>query len=242
MMIILLIVLLVSCSTLCLGRDGVDLSVETSLETWKCLQQDHNISYAKIRVYRNVGQVDSNATMSIKLATHVLGHNVDAYIFPCISTSAYAISKNVTCPSAEEQIDELLNYLTDHDISFAVNGVHRQQYSLGRLWLDIEDEVPAKYFDSNITVNTNFLTDIVSAMNMKNIPIGIYTTKTYWTNIMGGIMGYDIYPLWYPRYDGLNDMSFFAPFAGWDSVDIKQTNGNVGYCDLSQVDSDYMLD
>ena len=55
----------------------------------------------------------------------------------------------------------------------------------------------------------------------------------------------DIYtniPLWYPRYDGYNNMSFFSSFANWDSVYIKQTNGDVNYCNITQVDSDYMDD
>jgi hypothetical protein len=55
-------------------------------------------------------------------------------------------------------------------------------------------------------------------------------------------LGRYVYPLWYPRYDGVNSMDFFSPFAGWDSVMIKQTGGDVGYCSISQVDSDYMED
>ena len=72
-----------------------------------------------------------------------------------------------------------------------------------------------------------------------NIPMGIYATKTYWENIMGNIEGYGIYPLWYPRYDGVNSMEFFEPFADFDHVEIKQTGGDVGYCGITQVDSDY---
>ena len=43
----------------------------------------------------------------------------------------------------------------------------------------------------------------------------------------------------YPRYDGYNNLTFFKPFANWDSVNIKQTNGDVSYCNITQVDSNY---
>ena len=57
---------------------------------------------------------------------------------------------------------------------------------------------------------------------------------------MGNIEGYGKYPLWYPRYDGVNSMDFFVPFADFTEVLIKQTGGDVGYCGITQVDSDYM--
>ena len=129
------------------------------------------------------------------------------------------------------------------------------------------DETPSKYFDPNVIVNQNALAQMVATAQEHAVALGIYTTKTYWTNIMGGIEGYSIYPLWYlfilyinfyrlfgmtlrsivllnryPRYDGVDSMDFFEPFAGWANATIKQTGGDVGYCGISQVDSDYCND
>jgi hypothetical protein len=43
----------------------------------------------------------------------------------------------------------------------------------------------------------------------------------------------------YPRYDGIDSMEFFTPFAGWEEVMIKQTAGDASWCGISQVDTDY---
>ena len=83
------------------------------------------------------------------------------------------------------------------------------------------------------------MSKMVSKINALSIPIGIYSTKSYWQNIMGNINGYGQYPLWYPRYDATNTMEFFVPFADFTWVAIKQTGGDVGYCGITQVDSNY---
>ena len=100
--------------------------------------------------------------------------------------------------------------------------------SVRRIWLDIEDEDPSKYYDSDVSVNQAAIADMVHAAEVEGVYVGVYTTKTYWTNIMGGVEDYAQYPLWYPRYDGENSMDFFEPFAGWERVYIKQTAGDAG--------------
>jgi hypothetical protein len=59
------------------------------------------------------------------------------------------------------------------------------------------DETPSKYFDPDVTVNQNIIAQMAATAEAQTVPLGIYTTKTYWTNIMGGIEGYSSYPLWY---------------------------------------------
>lgn len=82
---------------------------------------------------------------------------------------------------------------------------------------------------------------MVSELKFRRVPIGIYTTKTYWQNIMANVEGYSIYPLWYPRYDGVETMEFFAEFGGWKECFIKQTAGDANACNITQVDLDYSL-
>ncbi len=84
---------------------------------------------------------------------------------------------------------------------------------------------------------------MVQSLKGYGIEVGIYTTKSYWANIMNNVIGYGNCKLWYPRYDGVANMDFAAtylPFADFTQVYIKQTGGDVELCGLSQVDSDYM--
>ncbi len=82
--------------------------------------------------------------------------------------------------------------------------------------------------------------EMARVLDAKGIPMGIYTTKTYWNIIMGNNMNFGKYSLWYPRYDGVNSFEFFAPFAGWTTLSIKQTAGDAPWCGISQVDSDFI--
>lgn len=228
------------------ARLGVDLSVATDEATWDCLL-DQGMDFAKVRAYHSTGQLDTNAPATITAASKAGMKDIDAYIFPCISTSPYSIENNITCKSPTNQLLETLNYLADNGIFFR----HRQDgVFLNRMWLDIEDESPSKYYDPNPATNQAYMAEITQAAKRLNLPMGIYTTKTYWSQIMDNVEDYSttdrlgryVYPLWYPRYDAVNSMDFFEPFGGWESVLIKQTGGDVGYCGVTQVDSDYMED
>jgi hypothetical protein len=241
--IVLLVVLaLIVSVTECL--QGVDLSIPTDESSWTCLK-DAGITYGKVRVYRSVGEIDTNSAKSLQSAHNAGFTDLDAYMFPCISTSPYSIANNISCKSATQQLQDTVNYLSQNNILFRprINTVR-----LGRMWLDIEDENPSKYYDPDTSVNQAFVKEITDAAIAMKIPVGIYTTKTYWSQIMNNTdaysqtdrLGRNVYPLWYPRYDGVDSLDFFEPFAGWESVLIKQTGGDVGLCDLSQVDSDYM--
>ncbi len=74
----------------------------------------------------------------------------------------------------------------------------RPSTTVYRIWLDIEDETPSKYYDPDTAVNQNFISELASAVESSGVPLGIYTTKTYWQNIMNNTIGYSQYPLWYP--------------------------------------------
>lgn len=227
------------------GKAGVDLSVQTTADNWNCLVKDHDISYAIIRAYRSLGALDENAADTLKLAHSAGIKDLGAYMFPCITTSSYSVSKNITCDSAEDQVTKTLDFL--HENGIYVKGEKTDAklpvapVFINRMWIDIEDEVPSKYYDADTSVNQEFLAAMVAKLNELKVPVGIYTTKTYWTNILNNVEGYSSYPLWYPRYDATDSMDFFTPFAGWESCAIKQTGGDVGYCGITQVDSDYSV-
>ena len=86
---------------------------------------------------------------------------------------------------------------------------------------------------------------LTAALEGLGIEVGVYTTKTYWGNVMGDVTGFgtDKHKLWYPHYDSADNMAFAEdnlPFADFTEVYVKQTMGNTVTCGLSQVDSNYM--
>jgi GH25 family lysozyme M1 (1,4-beta-N-acetylmuramidase) len=226
-----------------LAYNGVDLSVATTVADWQCLVSDYNVTYAIIRTYRSVGEVDTNSPNTIHYAATAGIKDIGVYMFPCMPTSPYSISNEITCATPEQQVIDAVSFLQTNGIVVKrmVDDVHSQSNItvVNRVWLDIEDQSPAKYYDSDVTKNQEFVAAIVAQLEKMKIPVGIYVSKTNWQNIMGNIEGYGNYPLWYPRYDNDPSMDFFVPFADFTEVKIKQTAGNSKWCSLSQVDTDY---
>jgi hypothetical protein len=99
------------------------------------------------------------------------------YIFPCISSSAYSLSHNISCLSAEDQVNEVLTYLKKNSIhikhSEMDSGEHTHKVSIGRFWIDIEDETPSKYFDTDAKVNELFLSELTAVLEKHLIPLGL---------------------------------------------------------------------
>ncbi len=231
------------------ARIGYDLSVPADAQTWTCLRDAIALgdgpAFAIVRVFRNIGEIDTNAATTLRSATDAGMGDLGAYIFPCIAQAPYSLANNNTCGSAEDQVVKSLQYLESNRVFVKGynddKGTRGKDTILNRIWLDIEDEQPSKYFSENISDNTDFLKKMVSKLEGLGVTVGIYTTKTYWENIMGNVKGYGSHALWYPRYDGENTYDFFEPFADFTitSLMIKQTGGNVEICGLSQVDSDF---
>jgi hypothetical protein len=182
---------------------------------------------------------------------------LSGYLFPCLPSSPFALSReDVECPSPRRQLEDTLAFLAAHQVQVARTGSSEEkkkkkkeeeekeaQPTLRRLYLDIEDESTAFYFDPDPAVNQQFVAELVAAAAELGVPLGFYTTSSYWDRIMGGTEEYSEprFPLWYPRWDGAADMDFFVPFGGWGGVQTKQTGGDVGLCGVQQVDLDFML-
>lgn len=220
------------------GNLGIDISVSSTAETMECLAKSQNMTYLLTRVYRCIGEVDSIGAQTMTLALAQSNPSfqfVDGYIFPCIATANYTVSNNITCPSASQQIADTIQLLEEYKV------LDKQSKSNPiRLWLDVEDESPSKYYDSDPAVNQVFLEEMTTALLSKNIRVGVYTTKSYWKQIMDNQMGYGArFPLWYPRYDAVNSLDFFEPFADFAQVLIKQTAGDTGMCGVT-LDTNFM--
>lgn len=64
-------------------------------------------------------------------------------------------------------------------------------------WLDIENTG----WSNTVSTNQNFFTGLLNEAVALNLTVGIYTSQSQWTAIMGSTFsaGKD-YPLWYPHY------------------------------------------
>lgn len=129
-------------------------------------------------INRSIGRVDEECANSISMASASGVTDLDVYIFPCISSSAYSLSHNISCPSAEGQVNDVLSYLIKNNIRIKhtnkifESNQHSQKVTIGRFWIDIEDEVPSQYFDSDSKVNELFLSDLTTALQKHLIPFG----------------------------------------------------------------------
>jgi hypothetical protein len=65
----------------------VDLSIVTNSSIWDCLVKEHSTEYAIIRAYRSLGQVDTNAANTLRLAYTSGVKDLGVYMFPCITSS-----------------------------------------------------------------------------------------------------------------------------------------------------------
>jgi len=229
------------------GFNGVDLSVETSVETWKCFEEN-DVDFAIVRTYRSNGKVDDNSVDSLKHARRVGIKNLHAYMFPCITTSNVNQGNKVTCDSATKQFQDTMDLLESNGFTVRRNKNSANSDISGpvveRIWIDIEDESnPSKYFDDDPSINLAFMDELVMEATSQGVSLGVYTTPTYWKQIMDDTSSYgnsDGILLWYPKWDATNNMDFFVPFGGWDFCSVKQTAGNAPLCNVSQVDLDYM--
>lgn len=88
-------------------------------------------------------------------------------MFPCVSSSSYSINNNITCPSPQIQVIQILEYLKTNHISIRYNDdsdISNKKAYINRIWLDIEDEVPSKYYNSNIQINQEIISSVVDTL------------------------------------------------------------------------------
>jgi hypothetical protein len=112
------------------------------------------------------------------------------------------------------------------------NITNTQGILIDTLYIDVEDDNPTRYFDSNAINNIKYIADFTNhAWDVYGIKVGIYTTKREWGQIMGPVVGttnlnpFRKLPLWTPRYDSKYNFDFFSEFAGWTQPYMKQLKG-----------------
>ncbi|EDQ85402.1 uncharacterized protein MONBRDRAFT_21722 [Monosiga brevicollis MX1] len=201
----------VACVAVAAAVSGVDVSQITLPAAWSCLK-DNGYTFGIVRCYESVGQPDSNCPHTIYNAWDSGLAHVDVYMFPDPSAG-----------NPQAQVSSMVNYLAQYSIKSGGS----PPGSFGMIWFDIEG---TQYWSSDQQSNRDFFSGLVSEAKALGLSIGVYTSESQWSPIMGDWSGGASFPLWYAHYDGNPSFSDFAPFGGWTRPAIKQYNGDKTIC------------
>ncbi len=138
-------------------------------------------------------------------------------------------------------MDDTIDYLASHNVRMLKEGELRDHHNgtvgatYGMLWLDIEGP---DYWSTDPSKNVNFLQGMVDEGKKRGVSLGIYSSSSQWSPIMGGSTQFKSLPLWYAHYDNNPSFSDFKAFGGWTTPNIKQYAGTTSICSAS-VDKNY---
>ncbi len=71
---------------------------------------------------------------------------------------------------------------------------------------------------------------MVDEAKARGISVGIYSSSSQWSPIMGGTSQFKSLPLWYAHWDAKLTMSDFSSFGGWTKPAMKQYAGDQSFC------------
>jgi len=187
---------------------GLGVDVSDPCNNWSCLKSS-GYNYAVVRAWRSSGTWDPDAPTNIARAKAAGLSPVDVYMFPRPKGA-----------SGVSQATALWNQLK------AINFD-------GTVWFDVEQESP---YWSTQAANQKFFNDVVNTFHSLGAKVGIYTSKSQWTEIMGtSFRGGANLPLWYSHYDNVKAFSDWSKssigtYGGWSQPTIKQYMGDKTAC------------
>jgi len=187
---------------------GVDLSDACSASGFACLINS-GYQYSVIRAWRSSGTWDPQCATNIDNAINAGMNPVDVYMFPRPKGA-----------SGVSQAQQLWSHLQSTSFN-------------GTIWFDVEQESP---YWSTQGANQKFFNDVVNTLQNSGATVGIYTSKSQWTEVMGSsFQGGANLPLWYSHYDNNPSFSDFAKsaignYGGWTAPTIKQYQGDQSAC------------
>lgn len=178
---------------------GADVSTLVSVDGWRALARDLDVSLAIVRCYESLGRVDPSAPQCLANAKAAGIARLDAYHFPSLEFDA------------AQQVNASLDALS------VVTA------SLGCYWIDVEGSAWSLYPARNVT----FLQAMIAAVQARGLPVGIYTVRSSWQKIMDNAAGFASYPLWYAAPDGAQSFAnyeggLYGPIGGWTEPALKQ--------------------
>ena len=73
---------------------------------------------------------------------------------------------------------------------------------------------------------------MVDEGNKRGVKMGVYTSSSQWSPIMGGSTAFKNLPLWFASWDMSYNpcTSTFKSFGGWTSAAMKQYAGDQSFC------------
>jgi len=187
---------------------GVDLSDPCSATGFACLKKA-GYQFAVIRAWRSSGSWDPDCPANINNAINSGMSPVDVYMFPR--------PKGAT---GTTQATQLWNNLKSTRFN-------------GTIWFDVEQESP---YWSTQAANQKFFNDVINTLTNLGASVGIYTSKSQWTEVMGSTFkGGASLPLWYSHYDNTASFADFSRaaignYGGWTKPAIKQYQGDQSAC------------
>jgi len=175
--------------------------VSALIPDFTCLHSTGN-TFAIVRGYHSLGQVDTNVIQNIRNALESGIAYVDVYMFPC-----------VPCGNPAGQLQTLAE---------AISGE-----GYGMVWLDIERYA----WSTDLSNNQKFISALITAGKALNLELGIFTSYINWQQIVGlDWTGASSLPLWYSHYNSLANFDDFIAFGGWSTPSIKQYWANHPQC------------
>ena len=241
---------------LVVSNSGVDLSARViSTGGWDKISDDlaESISFAIVHMMFYNYTFNANAAPTLHAAWDYGIDDLSIYVFPCISGSYYVNRNSIQCGTATEQVALLVNYANANGIGFYSNGIAPSGYAtkLKTIFLNLEEEVPNKYFDADHSKNLAFISEYIIATAQYGIEVAFYTTKKDWEGIVLDIynveesisigtnpMMYKLsdnnftivnphkdIPVWTAQYDKTPSMNSVYNWYDFDKAYIKQYQG-----------------
>jgi len=187
---------------------GLGVDVSGPCNNWGCILSS-GYTYGIVRAWKSTGAWDTDAPANIAAAQNAGLNPVDVYMFPRPKGA-----------SGASQATALWNQL-------------QQTTFNSTIWFDIEQESP---YWSTVAANQQFFNDVVSTFQSLGANVGIYTSKSQWTQIMGNsFTGGSSLPLWYSHYDNVKAFSDWPKsaignYGGWSQPTVKQYQGDQSFC------------
>lgn len=189
-----------------MGQYGADISTPSSIAQWADMRSSLSVEFGVVRCFEQINVVDPNCLTNLKNARAAGIADMGVYHFPTRKASASA--------------------QTSASFANLVAGNATFDY----YWLDVE----RGDWSADIAENVAFIREwaqtaeshVAQNPQLGCRGVGIYTRKSDWNEITGGITDFGHLPLWWIMIlnspDGPRSFEDFTTFAGWTQAAMVQ--------------------